>query len=87
MQHIGGSVARGVKNPKPRSQQYRFPSDVTAPVNFGFEIDIGEEGIDVGARPKVHESPGNIAGRQNPMAPVQNHGFSHFSYENIVFDD
>src|SRR5665213_526207 len=78
---------RRVENGKPRAQQNRLPRYITAAVHFALEIYVGEKRVDMVLGPKVGKSLGHVAGREDVMAPVPNHRFSHFSNENIVFHD
>jgi len=78
---------RSVENAEPRAQQNRLPRDVTAAVQFAPEIYVGEKRVDMVLGPKVGKCLGYVAGREDVMAPVPNHRFSHFSNEKIVFDD
>ena len=78
---------RGVEDAEAWAQQDRLPRYITAAVQFVLEIYVGEKRVDMVLGPKVGKCLRYVAGREDVMAPVPNHRFSHFSNENLVFHD
>jgi hypothetical protein len=69
---------RIVEDAEPWAQQDRLPRDATATVHFALEIYVGEKRVDMVLGPKVGKCLGYVAGREDVMAPVPIHRFSHY---------
>ena len=84
---FGYGIAGRVEHTQFRPQRDGLMRKIATAMDQSFQIDIGEQRIDVLGRAQEYKRLVDIAGGKCLMTPVLNHHLRYFADKYIVFDD